>query len=441
MEDPQRLNSPSDPNPQAASPQWPPAVIGGAFRTGVLGMRSLARRGVSVACFDCDQTMEGFRSKYGRAFACPNPDVEPEAWVESMIRLSAAMGGRPVLICSADQFVSAVADHVQELAPHFVLSPGASIQGLLATKQTQYELAARHGMPMPLTKFCGHEEDVRTFAEEARFPCLIKPVHFREWQALPPDHPLYHKKVSIARSVRQLVDTWRIASVANPDVILQEIIEGPDTGKRVYLSCYDADGGRIAHAMFRELRCLPVGFGPATVSEPVLDAETDAICNDFLGRIGYSGICEIEMKRDARDGRVRMIEANPRLSGGGDAAPHAGVDLCWLHYLDLVGQEVTPVAPDGRDFRHVALRADLSAIIANRQAGMISWRDVLRSYRPPLAFFDLDPADWRYSLQTLYRSIRSGVGALLRAFRRSAVGPLTRALAPRVARNGVLPSA
>jgi hypothetical protein len=107
------------------------------------------------------------------------------------------------------------------------------------------------------------------------------------------------------------------------------------------------------------------------------------------------------MKRDRRDGLVKLIEANPRLSGGGDAAPYAGVDLCWLHYLDLIGQRVTPVAPDGGDFRHVVLRADGRALPAYWTAGLISWADVRRSYRRPLRFFDLDPQDWRYSLETL----------------------------------------
>jgi predicted ATP-grasp superfamily ATP-dependent carboligase len=71
-------------------------------------------------------------------------------------------------------------------------------------------------------------------------------------------------------------------------VILQEIIEGKDTDKRVYLSCYDSRGDRIGHAMFRELRCDPVGFGPASISEPVVDPETDAVCDAFLRSIGTS---------------------------------------------------------------------------------------------------------------------------------------------------------
>ncbi len=92
--------------------------------------------------------------------------------------------------------------------------------------------------------------------------------------------------------------------------------------------------------MFRELRCDPVGFGPASVSEPIVDPGDRSVCDAFLRGIGYVGICEIEMKWDDRDGRVKLIEANPRLSGGGDAAPYAGVDLCWIHYLDLIGRRV-----------------------------------------------------------------------------------------------------
>ena len=208
-------------------------------------------------------------------------------------------------------------------------------------------------------------------------------------------------RVNPPRDPQALVENYRLASAVNPRVILQEIIEGPDTSKRVYLSCYDARSQRIAHAMFRELRCNPVGFGPASVSEPVIDAETDAVCDAFLRSIGYAGICEIEMKWDSRDGRVKLIEANPRLSGGGDAAPYAGVDLCWLHYLDLIGQPVSPVAPAGNSFRHVVLRADAAAVPNYLAAGLVSWGDVVRSYRGPLAFYDLDRKDWRYSIETV----------------------------------------
>lgn len=401
-------------NPTRAAADWPPAVIAGAYRTGVLGVRSLVKRGVRATSFDCDLSFPGFRSVYGRAHACPNPDIDAQGWVDFMVDLSEKLSEKPVLIPSADLFVSAIATHAKILAGYYILSPGVSLHGLLATKQTQYQLAVEHGMPLPRTQLVKSADEVEEFAKRAQFPCLLKPIHFREWQHFPSHHPLSHAKVAIAESPAQLLESWKLAAAINPNAIAQEIIEGPDSNKRVYLACYGSQGKRIANAMFRELRCNPLRFGPASVTEPVIDAETDEICDSFLRSLGYSGICEIEMKRDTRDGRVKLIEVNPRLTGGGDAAPYAGVDLCWLHYLDMIGKKPAPVAPNGRDFRHIDLRADVGAIFAYRRARLISWGDVIRSYKPPRAFFDFDSRDWRYSAETVYRMARSAVRELVR---------------------------
>jgi predicted ATP-grasp superfamily ATP-dependent carboligase len=332
-----------------------------------------------------------------------------------MVDLAATIGARPVLIPSSDRYVTAIANHAAALASHYILSPGVELQGLLADKHTQYDLAARHGMPMPRTEFAQCADDVVRFTRDATFPCLLKPTHFREWLRCSPSHPLFGRKIAIARSPAELIAIYEQAAAIAAKVILQEIIEGPDSGKRVYLSCYDASGQRIANAMLRELRCDPLGFGPASVTEPIDDREVDEVCDRWLRRLGYVGLCEIEIKQDTRDGQFKLIEANPRLSGSGDAAPYAGVDLCWLHYLDLVGRPVAPVAPDGRDFRHITVRSDAVAVVAYRRAGLLTWKELLRSYRPPLAFYDLDAGDWRYSAETLYVATRSLITGILRA--------------------------
>ena len=408
-------NSPTlHPDEIRAGTDWPPAVIAGAFQTGVLGVRTLQRHGVRAVMFDCVPTNPGFRSVYGPAKLCPDPDTQSAEWLKFMLELAASLGARAALIPSSDKFVSAIATHAEVLAKHFLLSPGVALQGALADKQTQYELAARHGMPMPVTRFAHSEDEVREFGRVAMYPCLVKPTHFREWQKFPADHPLYDTKVAICADEQALIANYRLARSVTPDVILQEIIQGPDTAKRVYLACYDADSRRIANAMFRELRCAPVGFGPASVSEPVDDPVTDAVCDSFLRSAGYSGICEIEMKIDTRDGKVKLIEANPRLSGGGDAAPYAGVDLCWLHYCDLAGRKLAPVKPRGNYFKHIVLRADGMAMPTYWRAGLITLRDVLRSYRPPLKFFDLDRRDLRYSLETVFVYFRVLVSELFR---------------------------
>lgn len=391
---------------------WPPAVIAGAYQTGVLGVRSLKRRGVNALCFDCNPATAGFRSVYGPARLCPNPDEEPQHWVEFMKGLAQELGTKAVLIPSSDRYLTAIADHSEILQDYFLLSPGIRLQGLLAQKQTQYQLAMEHGMPMPLTGMVSSLEELLEFSRKLSYPCLIKPWHFREWEKFPTGHPLFHRKIAIANSAQELLANYELAKPITPSVIAQDIIQGSDTAKRVYLSCYDRTGKRIANAMFRELRCVPLGFGPASVSEPFPDAEADAVCDSFLKKIGYVGICEIEIKWDSRDGQVKLIEANSRLSGGGDAAPYAGVDLCWIHYQEMIGRRMEPISPNGKHFRHIVLRAEGTAIPEYMRAGLLSWKQLFNSYKPPLAFFDFDLRDWRNSLETLFVLIRSLMRAM-----------------------------
>jgi predicted ATP-grasp superfamily ATP-dependent carboligase len=120
-----------------------------------------------------------------------------------MGELAARVGGKPVLIASADQFVSAIALHEAQLREHYRLSPGVKLQGRLATKETQYALAVDYGMPLPRTQRVSTLQEATAFASAAAFPCLMKPLHFREWHAFEEGHALSHQKVSIAATPPQ----------------------------------------------------------------------------------------------------------------------------------------------------------------------------------------------------------------------------------------------
>jgi predicted ATP-grasp superfamily ATP-dependent carboligase len=132
-------------------------------------------------------------------------------------------------------------------------------------------------------------------------------VHFREWEQLPTGHPLLNKKISLASSGDELEAKYHLVESVTPAVVVQEIIEGPDDTKMVYLSCYGQGGKRLGHCLVRELRTTPIYFGSASVVEPISDPETDALCDGFFQSIGYAGLCELELKRDSRDGRVKLI--------------------------------------------------------------------------------------------------------------------------------------
>lgn len=389
-------------NPLKAQRDWPPVVVAGGYQTGVNLMRSLSRRGLTVYCVENDRKKQAFRSIYGKTYECPDPDTLPGGWASFMLDLASKLPGKPVLIASADAFVSVMAKYAGALRTAYVFCyDTAVLQGELVSKKGLYELAVRHQMPAPKTRLARSLDEVVEFGLRARFPCVVKPARSRDWSNVPRTHLLANCKAILTTSLEDLGEKYRIISQISPQVVVQESIQGPDNAKMVYLSCYGAGGRRLGHCIARELRTAPIYNGNASVVEPVLDDEVDSLCDNFLKGIGYEGLCEIELKRDIRDGRILMIEANPRYTGTSDAAPHAGVDLGWLHYLELIGQPVESVRQVGSDFRHIALTWDFSTIGSYRRAGLLTWRELFRSYKPPLAFFDFHLRDWRLAAETL----------------------------------------
>lgn len=399
-----------------AQSDWPPVVVASVFQTGLNLMRDLLRRGVRTVGVDCDESHEGFRSSYGRSYLCPNPDTHPAEWIAFMIDLARNLGAKPVIIPAADIFVSALGKHVEALKDHYIFSlDSIAVQAALATKEQQYALAAQHGLPIPRTAYIQSRADLEDFAAKARFPCLIKPRHQREWDALPAGNPLRGLKLTTAETPQQLLADYAHTETLRPEVVAQEIIAGGDDAKYCYLSVYGTGSRRLGYTVVHELRAHPVLFGSGSIVEPVVDAEIASLCDNFLRGIHYVGICEIEVKRDTRDGVVRLIEANPRYSVTADASVYAGVDIGWLHYLDLIGQPVEPVEATRFNFRHIVLRRDIPAIPRYVDQGLLTWSQIRETYRGELAFFDFDRQDWRPTAATMQGCARVAVGTALRS--------------------------
>ena len=405
------------PIPERGGKDWPPVVVGCVYQSGLNLMRDFVRKGVRAVGIDYIREHEGFRSIYGESRVCPNPDEDPGGWLVFMRELARSLGARPVFISVADVFVSALGRHAANLREAFLFSETAALNADLATKERQYALAERHGFPCPRTAYIRSEADLGAFMAVARFPCLLKPRHKREWEALPQGNPLRELKVISAETAAQLAAYYRHTLPHQPEVMAQEVIPGPNDAQYCYLSVYASDASRIASCVVRELRVFPVSFGSASVVAPVVDEEIEDLCDRFLRAMHYVGICEIEVKRDARDGRVMLIEVNARFSVTGDAASYAGVDVGWLHYLDLLGYKLPTVKATRLNFRHIAIRRDFPAIPPSLAGGLLTWRDLIRSYRPPLEFYDFDLRDWRVTASTMHEACRALVGGMLRAWK------------------------
>jgi predicted ATP-grasp superfamily ATP-dependent carboligase len=74
------------------------------------------------------------------------------------------------------------------------------------------------------------------------------------------------------------------------------------------------------------------------VGEAVWVPEVVEASLQLLRSFGYHGLSQVEFKRDARDGRYKLMEINPRLWQWHGLASACGVDLPRIAYADLIGK-------------------------------------------------------------------------------------------------------
>ena len=89
------------------------------------------------------------------------------------------------------------------------------------------------------------------------------------------------------------------------------------------------DHGRpVAGFTARRTRQYPLEFSYTSTFVETVDApDVQAASERFLGAIGHHGLVEIEYKRDARDGQLKLLDINPRPWSWFSLAAAAGVDF------------------------------------------------------------------------------------------------------------------
>ena len=124
----------------------------------------------------------------------------------------------------------------------------------------------------------------------------------------------FKTKVFICKSYEELLSNYQKAlTYINADeVIIQEIVPGHDRAQYSACFLFNVDHALVQLAVCR-LRQHPIDFGNATTFAETI--ENDEIINygtQLLKEIKFRGICEIEFKKDPRDGVFKLLEINPR---------------------------------------------------------------------------------------------------------------------------------
>ena len=98
----------------------------------------------------------------------------------------------------------------------------------------------------------------------------------------------------------------------------------------------------------------------------------------LLRELRYSGLIEIEYKRDPRDGVVKLLDMNPRVWGWHTLCGRAGSRLPWLLWL-LVSGGACRRPPRAPGVRWLRFSTDMPTASRSCCGGRLSLREYARS--------------------------------------------------------------
>jgi predicted ATP-grasp superfamily ATP-dependent carboligase len=305
-------------------------VVDVGWVNGLAAIRSLGRAGIEVLALDHRVSPLGFRSRYARPVRVPDPADDEDGFIAAV-----AEAGPGVVFPTHDPPLNALARHRDRLDGFLFPFPAWSALEAIQDKRHQLEAAIATDVDVPETLYPSTAGE----AAGLSFPVLLKPRH--------PDgfKRRFGKQAFRCENRAELERAYADAEPFGP--MVQELVPGGDDELYTLGSYLREDGEPLGLFSGRKLKQVPPGIGTCRVGEAVWVQEVVDAGLRLLRELGFTGISQVEFKRDLRDGRFKLMEINPRLFQWHGLAASCGVDLPLIAYRDLTGEKVEPVSANG----------------------------------------------------------------------------------------------
>jgi predicted ATP-grasp superfamily ATP-dependent carboligase len=296
---------------------------------------ALAGIGVSLAAPPGDPARYTRRADY---VGWADPAAESEKLLSLLLEHARRQPEKPVLYYQSDASALFVGRHRAALTEGFeVLIAEQHVLEALLDKLHFRDLAARLDLPVPASALLApHTQDV----PDLPFPLLVKPAgRDADWVRLEPaGKALRVDTPADLAALRPRLDAY------GRTVLLQQLVEGPETRIESYHCYVDAGGGLVADFTGRKIRTRPVEFGRTTAATITDTADVRELGRRIVGRLGLCGVAKLDFKRDD-DGRLWLLEVNPRYTLWLHPGARAGVNIPAMVWADLTGRPRPPAGP------------------------------------------------------------------------------------------------
>jgi D-aspartate ligase len=260
-----------------------------------------------------------------------DPWREPERLLEALLGFATAQPAPPVLFYEGDWDLLLVSRQRERLARgfRFVVAAPELVEDLV-DKERFAGLAARLRLPVPPSRRLDPEAAAMS---DLRLPVVVKPLTRQdaEWAPL-----AGHAKAVVLDDRRAVSELASRLAASGVPALVQEAVTGPDTRIESYHCYVDGSGAVAGEFTGRKLRTWPAANGHTTALTITAAPDVLALGRDLVARLGLRGVAKFDFKR-GNDGRLWLLEVNPRFNLWHHAGARAGVNLPALVYGDVTG--------------------------------------------------------------------------------------------------------
>jgi predicted ATP-grasp superfamily ATP-dependent carboligase len=252
--------------------------------------------------------------------------------VDALIALGETQREPPVLFYEEDAQLLLVSRFRDRLARafRFVIADAGLVEDLLDKARFQ-ALAERHGLPVPAAREFDPSADGPSDLG-LRFPILIKPLtRLDAW-----NERFGLRKAVAAENFAALQSLWPQLRDLGLPLLAQELVPGAEARIESYHCYVDQRGGIAAEFTGRKLRTYPARYGHTTALEITDAPDVRAHGRVAIEKLGLTGAAKLDFKRDMQ-GKLRLLEINPRFTLWHHAGAVAGTNIPALVYADLLG--------------------------------------------------------------------------------------------------------
>jgi predicted ATP-grasp superfamily ATP-dependent carboligase len=355
-----------------------PVLILGGRENALSLARSYGRLGITVRICG-SKSCWGIYSRFcSKAYRIPDDRNSDAFWSTLLLEEQHPELENSLLIAGNDDAILFVANNRPQLEQNYILPPGnAELELKLLDKEATLELARQVGVPAPNHWRISCLEDLDRIRDEIAFPVILKPLLSHRF------FNVFKKKLfAIENSFDELVEKAQLAWSHGLEVMVVELIPGPDSALSSYYTFTDSTGACLFNMTKSVVRRYPVNYGGTCLHLMDWLPETEEMGKRFFRGIGFTGFASIEFKRDPRDNQLKVIEVNGRFTAPQELLTQAGARIDLVYYCACTDQSVPDTSGHNTQLKMWKSPQDFLAFLQLRRSGQITLWQWLKSVYP-----------------------------------------------------------